>query len=141
MQFDHVYICINTVTRYRTDPSTQGCCLLPPQNPPPQHLAATNLFSSFIILRILYKWNHAVCDLVRSAFVLSIVPVRCARVVACIIFVSFMPSTHSVMYHNLTIFPLEGHSGFWFGAVTNKAAVNISDIGFLVWILAFISPG
>lgn len=44
--------------------------------------------------------------------------------------------SHSVMYHSWTIFPLEGHLGFWFGAVTNKASVNISYTGFLVWILS-----
>lgn len=134
VQFDHVCICVTTIAIKIQETVS---LTINPRLPFallynfPEPLVTTDQFSSFLILllRIVYKWSHAACDLQRLACFTQHNACEIIQVVVCVKqSVPFIAEFCSMvwMHHSLTVCLVEGHLGclqFW--VITNKAAVNI----------------
>ena len=103
-----------TQSKSRTFPSPQRSSVFPFYShthfsPAPTHSLTSGHhlsvlhFCNFIISRMLYKWNHAVYNILGLTFSLSIIPLRFIQVVAASIFPFFLLLSSILWYQYITI--------------------------------------
>lgn len=122
--FQGVKICVFTITN-----TTENCCITSlPRHPSPYTLA--NNLSSISISRMLYRRNHAECNLLKWSFTFSsIMLLRFTQVVACNTSLFHFTVEYTPWYGCITICLIthlwKDLCCFQFWAITSKADMNI----------------